>query len=226
MRERSYEIDKAILCTASRPTLHEVRKSSTLAPSTGHKVDLNVRKPSASCPVSGRLPDGFRTLRSGLRPPGAERVDFKWTWWRIRRLAVHRIALSISYDLSLISLSSLSQLSLFLSFISLLASPLPFPKPPSRRSRKPDRRPPRPPRGVYTLRGRVRTPWSPAWPHVSLHGRTIEVFPPARHRRCCWRVDLKSVAVGGRRSWPAAPELARVCATIQPIVKLPTDQRL
>eukprot|EP00966_Prymnesium_polylepis_P235224 5440403-Prymnesium_polylepis.1 len=47
-------------------------------------------------------------------------------------------------------------------------------------------------------------------------------------RRSGWGVALKptAVRVGGRRSWPSAPELARVCATIQPIVKLPTDQRL
>eukprot|EP00966_Prymnesium_polylepis_P206609 4786823-Prymnesium_polylepis.1 len=45
------EIAISILCTACRPTLHQVRKSSTLPSSTGHKVDLNVRKPSASCPV-------------------------------------------------------------------------------------------------------------------------------------------------------------------------------
>ena len=64
---------------------------STLPPATGQKVDFNVRKPSASRPVGGRQADGFRTLRSGLRPPGAERVDLKWTWWRIRRQSMQRI---------------------------------------------------------------------------------------------------------------------------------------
>ena len=49
------------------------------------------------------------------------------------------------------------------------------------------------------LHGRVRTPWSPAWPHVSLHGRAVEVSPPARPRRCCWRVELKLTANGRRR---------------------------
>ena len=65
-------------------------------------------------------------------------------------------------------------------------------------------RPPRPPATATTerrvqLHGRVRTPWSPAWPHVSLHGRAVEVSPPARPRRCCWRVELKLTANGRRR---------------------------
>ena len=49
-----------------------------------------------SRPVGGRLPDGFRTLRSGTRPVEGAGVDDFRTWWRIGRQAVQRIEVAIS----------------------------------------------------------------------------------------------------------------------------------
>jgi hypothetical protein len=43
-------------------------------------INGNVRKPSGSRPPTGRLPDGFRTLRSGSRPLGGREVDDFRTW--------------------------------------------------------------------------------------------------------------------------------------------------
>ena len=96
MRERSYEIDKAILCTASRLILHQVHLKSTRSAPGGRKPDLNVRKPSGSRPLTGHEADGFRTLRSTLCPVEGARVDDFRTSWRVGRLAVHRIEIAIS----------------------------------------------------------------------------------------------------------------------------------
>ena len=135
-------------------------------------------------PVTGHEVDGFRTLRSGLRPPGAERVDLKWTWWRIRRQSMQRIALSILYfyslsplslstyiyslfslySLSLSILSLLSTLSLFLSFppspLSPLASRFPSLTLPPRSRRRYKR---------VAVAARA-TPCSTAWSRAQLHG--------------------------------------------------------
>ena len=58
------------------------------------RLHFNVRKPSGSRPPTGRLPDGFRTLRSGSRPPTGRQVDDFRTWGGPGDLRVGRSGIS------------------------------------------------------------------------------------------------------------------------------------
>ena len=53
------------------------------------------RSPCGSGPPTGRLPDGFRTLRSGSRPPGGREVDDFRTWEGPENLRVGRLGFQI-----------------------------------------------------------------------------------------------------------------------------------
>ena len=60
-----------------RHFVHQVRKSSASCPPTGRLPDLNVRKPSGSRPVGGRFADGFRTLDFRTIPPFSAQLSVR-----------------------------------------------------------------------------------------------------------------------------------------------------